>query len=105
MARWALQLRNGHAGVVAGLILSEQERLVDEVVQSIACDHALDIAAFEWRNGQYVGECFGEALTGLAPYLERGWLQWDGQVLRLRHEGQLLWRMIAACFRPQAALA
>ncbi len=105
MARWALQLRNGHAGVAAGLILSEQERLVDEVVQSIACDHAMDIAAFEWRNGLYVGECFGETLAGLSPFLEQGWLQWDGQVLRLRHEGQLLWRMIAACFRPQAALA
>lgn len=105
MGRWQQQLLNGHAGVAAGLILSEQERMIDEVVQSIASDHALDIAAFEWRNGHYVGECFGESLAGLAPFVERGWLQWDGQVLRLRHEGVLLWRMIAGCFRPQAATA
>ncbi|MGR4896900.1 coproporphyrinogen III oxidase [Stenotrophomonas sp. LARHCG68] len=102
LGRWLARLDSGHPGIVSGLILSEDERLADEAVQSIACDHALDVAAFEWRNGLRVGECFGEALASLSPFVEQGWLRHDGRMLRLQHEGQLLWRMIAACFRPSA---
>lgn len=103
MARWQSRLQAGHSGVVAGLIFSEHERLTDEVVQSIACDHALDVAAFEWRNGLPFAECFQEALTALPTMIDNGWVRWDGQQLHLQREGQLLWRMIAACFRTTTA--
>lgn len=99
MARWQARLSAGHSGVASGLILSERECLGDEVVQSIACDHALDVAAFEWRNALPFRECFSSAMNSLQPLLESGWLHWDNGVLRLQHEGELLWRMIAACFR------
>ena len=105
MARWQARLRAGHFGVTAGLILSAHERLADEVVQSIACDHALDVGAFEWRNALPFQECFDQAIDALQPWLEKQWLRWDGGVLRLQHEGELLWRMIAACFRSVDATA
>ncbi|MGH8055361.1 MAG: coproporphyrinogen III oxidase [Stenotrophomonas sp.] len=105
MSRWQSRLQSGHSGVVAGLIFSEHERLTDEVVQSIACDHSLDVAAFEWRNGLPFGECFEDALAELPALIEHGWLRWDGQVLHLQREGQLLWRIIAACFRSATAAA
>ncbi|WP_269791051.1 coproporphyrinogen III oxidase [Stenotrophomonas sp. Iso1] len=105
MARWQSRLQAGHSGVVAGLIFSEHERLTDEVVQSIACDHALDVAAFEWRNGLPFDECFEEALAELPAFIAHGWLRWDGKVLHLQREGQLLWRMIAACFRSTTVAA
>lgn len=103
--RWQARLQAGHVGVAAGLILSEEERLAAEVAQSIACDHALDAAAFEWRNGLPFEACFAESLPALSPLLARGWAQWDGRVLHLAEEGRLLWRMMAACFRPAAAIA
>lgn len=102
---WHARLQAGHMGVSAGLILSEDERLVAEVVQSIACDHALDAAAFEWRNDEPFEARFSGQLPALSPLLARGWAQWDARVLRLSEEGRLLWRMIAACFRPAAAIA
>ncbi|WP_127563302.1 coproporphyrinogen III oxidase [Stenotrophomonas indicatrix] len=105
LERWQARLRAGHVGVAAGLILSEEERLAAEVAQCIACDHALDAAAFEWRNDVPFDECFAETLPALAPLLARGWARWDGRVLRLAEEGRLLWRMMAACFRPAAAIA
>ncbi len=105
MARWQARLHSGQTGVIAGLILSKNERLADEVVQGIACDHALDVTAFEWRNDLPFNEHFAEALTGLPTLIERGWVCWDGQALRLQREGQFLWRIIAACFRPLAALS
>lgn len=105
LERWQARLQAGHAGVAAGLILSEQERLAAEVAQSIACDHALDAAAFEWRNDVPFEQCFADTLPALAPLLARGWARWDGRVLRLAEEGRLLWRMMAACFRPAAAIA
>ncbi len=102
---WRARLQSGHMGVAAGLILSEHERLAAEVAQSIACDHALDAAAFEWRNDVPFEQCFAESLPALSPLLARGWVGWDGRVLRLAEEGRLLWRMMAACFRPAAAIA
>ncbi|WP_449466736.1 coproporphyrinogen III oxidase [Stenotrophomonas humi] len=105
MARWQSRLQVGHSGVVAGLIFSEHERLADEVVQSIACDRALDVAAFEWRNGVPFSEYFEEALMELPAMLDHNWIRWDGQMLQLEGEGQLLWRIIAACFRSLNAPA
>lgn len=102
---WQARLQSGQIGVTAGLILSEQERLSSEVAQSIACDHSVDAAAFEWRNGIAFDACFAESLPALDPLLARGWAHWDGRVLRLAEEGHLLWRMMAACFRPAAAIA
>lgn len=103
--RWQQCLDAGHLGVAAGLITSQPERLAAEVVQSIACDHAVDVGAFEWRNERAFHACFPEAMAALAPMLEREWAYQDGAVLRLRAEGRLLWRMMAACFRPAAAIA
>ncbi len=105
LGEWRARLQSGHMGVAAGLILSEDERMAAEVAQSIACDHALDAAAFEWRNDERFEECFAEQLPALSPLLARGWAQWDARVLRLAEEGRLLWRMMAACFRPAAAIA
>lgn len=105
LPRWQARLQSGHLGVTAGLILSEQETLSAEVAQSIACDHSVDAAAFEWRNGIPFEACFADTLPALDPLLARGWAHWDARVLRLAEEGRLLWRMMAACFRPAAAIA
>lgn len=104
-ARWQARMEGGHTGVVAGLILSEEEALANDAVQRIACDHALDVADFEWCNARPFAEVFEDARARLGPCLAHGWAYWDGQVLRLRAEGILLWRIIAACFRPALAQA
>jgi len=105
LARFQSRLQAGQIGVTAGLILSEQERLSAEVAQSLACDHSVDAAAFEWRNDVAFEDCFAEAMPALQPLLARGWVRWDARVLRLAEEGRLLWRMMAACFRPAVASA
>lgn len=101
--RWQARMEAGHAGVVAGLILSEEAALASDAVQRIACDHALDVADFEWCNARSFAEVFEDARARLQPCLAQGWACWDGQVLRLRAEGILLWRIVAACFRPALA--
>ncbi|KRG43966.1 coproporphyrinogen III oxidase [Stenotrophomonas pictorum JCM 9942] len=103
--RWRQCLAAGQPGVAAGLILSGQECLVDEVVQSLACDHALDMRAFEWRNTVPFEEFFKDAMARVPSFIQCGWLQREGHVLRIQHEGELLWRTIAACFRPSTASA
>lgn len=102
---WRACLVVGQPGISSGLILSEHERMTDEVVQSLACDHALDMRAFEWRNAQPFDACFEHAWSRVAMFIERGWLRRDGDMLLIQNEGELLWRMIAACFRPLAAVA
>jgi len=98
--RWQAKLASGHIGVVAGLIQSSQEALASEVVQQIACNHTLDIDEFEWRNAVAFSACFADSIARLQPFLARGWARWEGRILRLEPEGILLWRMMAACFRP-----
>ena len=61
--------------------------------------------AFEWRNAQPFDACFEHAWSRVAMFIERGWLRRDGDMLLIQNEGELLWRMIAACFRPLAAVA
>jgi hypothetical protein len=102
-ARWQSRMDGGHAGVVAGLILSDDEALASDAMQRIACDHALDAADFEWSHGCTLDDAFEDARMRLGRCLAQGWAFWDGPVLRLRAEGMLLWRIIAACFRPAAA--
>ncbi len=104
-ARWQSRMDAGHAGVVAGLILSDQEALANDAVQRIACEHALDAADFEWSHGCTLDDAFEDARARLGRCLAQGWAYWDGPVLRLRAEGMLLWRIIAACFRPAAMRA
>lgn len=101
-SQWRECLAAGQPGVAAGLILSEQECLADEVVQSLACDHALDMRAFEWHNALPFDACFEDALARLEVFIGRGWVRREAEFLRLEGEGQLLWRMITACFRPIA---
>lgn len=99
---WRHCLEAGQPGVSAGLILSAREQLADEVVQSLACDRALDMRAFQWRNDLALESCFEQSMQRLQPYFTCGWLRRDGEVLRIENEGELVWRMIAACFRPLA---
>ena len=101
--RWQARMDGGHTGVVAGLILSGDEALANDAVQRIACDHALDVADYEWCNARPFAEVFDDARERLGPCLAQGLAYWEGPVLRLRAEGILLWRIIAACFRPALA--
>lgn len=103
--RWRQCVESGQPGVAAGLILSAHEVLVEEVVQSLASDHALDMRAFEWRNSLPFEEVFKDAMARIPAFIGRGWMRREGHVLRLQHEGELLWRTIAACFRPWSASA
>lgn len=100
---WRRTVASGHPAVSRGIILSVQERQLEEVVQCIACDHAVDMATFEWRNAVSFQERFAEALPALQPLLRRGWLKREGDVLRLQGAGCLLWRMMAQCFRSVAS--
>lgn len=104
-AHWRACLVAGQPGVAAGLILSGHECMTDEVVQSLACDRALDMGAFEWRNAQPFDACFEDAKVRLDAFFARGWLRREADMLLIEKEGELLWRMIAACFRPLAAVA
>ena len=99
---WRQCLDAGQPGVSAGLILSSQEQLADEVVQSLACDRALDMRAFQWRNDLPLETCFEQSMQRLQPFFTCGWLRRDGDILRIENEGELVWRIIAACFRPLA---
>lgn len=103
--RWRQCLESGQPGVAAGLILSAHEVLVDEVIQSLASDHALDMRAFEWRNSVPFEEIFKDAMERISAFTERGWLLCEGNMLRIQHEGELLWRSIAECFRPWSVSA
>lgn len=103
-AHWRACLVAAQPGVAAGLILSADECTSDEVIQSLACDRMLDIGAFQWRNEQSFDALFEEASAGLARFIACGWLRRDGEKLLIENEGELLWRMIAACFRPLAAV-
>lgn len=101
-AQWRDCLAAGQPGVAAGLILSEQECLVDEVIQSLACDHALDMRVFEWHNALPFDGCFEAALDRIAPFMQCGWVRREDNRLLIENEGRLLWRIIAACFLPTA---
>ncbi len=97
--RWSAGLESGHLGIERGLVLSEGEKMGAEVMQALACNHALDCAAMEARHPLFP-QCLEEALPRLGHVVDGNLAYWDQKILRLTPLGKLLWRAVADCFRP-----
>lgn len=99
--RWSAGLESGHLCIERGLLLSESERMCAELLQSLACNHALDCTAMEARH-ELFPQCLEDALPRLGHVLDGNLAYWEQKILRLTPLGKLLWRAAADCFRSPA---
>lgn len=88
----------GKLPVVRGLVLSAEDRLRREVIQSIMCQSRLDYAAIEARHGIVFEEHFADSIAALQPLAADGLLQWCVHGFELTPVGRLLTRNVAMCF-------
>jgi oxygen-independent coproporphyrinogen-3 oxidase len=84
--------------VVRGLVLTDEDRLRREVIQSIMCQSRLDYAAFEARHGIVFESHFATAIAALAPLAADGLLRFGTRGFELTPVGRLLTRNVAMCF-------
>jgi len=91
-------LSDGRLPVVRGLVLTDEDRLRREVIQSIMCQSRLDYAAVEARHGISFESHFAAAIAALQPLAADGLLRFGTRGFELTPVGRLLTRNVAMCF-------
>ena len=91
-------LAAGRLPVVRGLVLTDEDRLRREVIQSIMCQSRLDYAAVEARHGLSFETHFAAAIAALQPLAADGLLRFGARGFELTPVGRLLTRNVAMCF-------
>ena len=92
LAGYSRGLAPGEFPIVKGLALSGDDRLRAEMIERLMCDLELDLAAFGGRDR------FAREMESLAPLLDAGLAQFDGDRLVMTAEGRPYVRIAAAAF-------
>ncbi|RMF19190.1 MAG: oxygen-independent coproporphyrinogen III oxidase [Candidatus Dadabacteria bacterium] len=81
-----------------GLVVDEEDRLRERIIQQIMCFFQVDFDAFETETGVRIPERFPEALEKLAPLRELQLVDWDDHALHASETGRHFVRNIASAF-------
>jgi oxygen-independent coproporphyrinogen III oxidase len=98
LSAWETALDAGRLPVWRGLVLTEDDRLRAEVIQSLMCDGAVDFAKIEHRYGIDFESYFAEALARLGPLVADRLVTLEARQLRATDRGRFLLRIVAMCF-------
>ena len=88
----------GRLATVKGIRLSLDDRLRRQAIERLMCDMALDLDALGDAFGVEARVALGDALARLAPSLEDGLIEWQGNRLSVTPRGRLLIRHLAMAF-------
>jgi oxygen-independent coproporphyrinogen-3 oxidase len=84
--------------VTRGLELTRDDRVRRDVINTIICHGIVDKAAFAARHGLDFDTYFGDAIAGLAPFLEHDLVTNDGARLAVQPRGRMLLRNLCMLF-------
>lgn len=94
---YARHLREGSYATVRGCVLSEDDRLVGDVIERLMCDFAVDLDTVARRHGQPV-TVFDDDLERLRPYVTSGFVAIEGHRVEIPAEGRIATRLVCAAF-------
>lgn len=95
---WEAAIDAGHLPVWRGLTLSSDDRVREQVIQSLMCRGAVDFREIESRHGIHFEGYFAEALERVALLVADGVVTLSDRQLRATTRGRFLLRVVAMCF-------
>ncbi len=95
---WQAALDEGRMPVFRGMLLSEDDQLRADLIQSLMCQGEIPVSALERRYGIDFQAYFAEALAKLQPLQDDGLVRIDAGRIMATARGRLLLRNIAMCF-------
>lgn len=96
---WRAAVSKGRLPVARGIALTDDDRLLGEVIERLMCDFKVDLEAVRRRHGGRA-DIFDRAIGELAPFLSDHLAVLDGDVLAVTEEGRLVVRSICTAFDP-----
>lgn len=94
---YADAIRRERPATVKGFVLSEEDRLRRAVIERLMCDLKVDLGAMANQYGK--GELhFAAEVAAVAPMIEDGIAECDGNRLRITERGRPLMRAVCAVF-------
>lgn len=102
---WSAAVQAGRLPSARALVLSAEDRLRREAIESVMCRLEVDLAAIAEKHGT----AFERLLSpDFHAFAEDGLIAWDGRRLEVREKGRPFLRAVAALFdayyRPEAGL-
>ncbi len=91
-------LEAGRLPVARGLVVSEDDRVRAEIIQSVMCRNALDFGAIERRFGLCFEERFARELATLRRLADDGLITLRARGFAVTPRGRLLLRVVAMAF-------
>ncbi len=98
LAHWWKAIESGAPSLEKGILLSEDDKLRQELIRDLMCNLRLDWAEVGARWGIDPTRHLAAELARLEPLRARGLVELDDDGLRVTEEGRLLVRNIAAAF-------
>lgn len=96
-------LEAGRLPVARGLVVSEDDRVRAEIIQSVMCRNALDFGAIERRFGLCFEERFARELATLRRLADDGLITLRARGFAVTPRGRLLLRVVAMAFDASLA--
>ncbi|MBV9835402.1 MAG: oxygen-independent coproporphyrinogen III oxidase [Alphaproteobacteria bacterium] len=94
---YARALRSETYATVRGCTLSEDDRVVGEIIERLMCDFAVDLDDVARRHGLPTS-AFADSVDRLAPYVEEGAVVLERGQLAITPRGRLATRLVCAAF-------
>ncbi len=90
-------IAEGRMATLRGLVLDDEDRLRRDVIESLMCNLAVDLADMARRRGRGTG-AFTAELAALQTMQEDGFVEMTGERIAVTREGRPLVRAVAAVF-------
>ncbi len=90
-------IAEGRMATLRGLVLDDEDRLRRDVIESLMCNLAVDLADMARRRGRGTG-AFTAELAALQTMQEDGFVEMTGERIAVTREGRPLVRAVAAIF-------
>ena len=100
LPEYQLRVDNGLLATERGYRLSDDERMRRDLIMTLMCDLALDMAAFGAKWGLDFASAFAPELAALAPLQEDGLVRVQGGRIEVTDLGRVFLRNIAMAFDP-----
>ncbi len=98
LPQWLATVESGHLPIVRGFRMSDEDKLREQVIMSIACQLEVDFASIERRFQINFHDKFGESLQQLKRFEDDGLVQLTEDTLRITPRGRIALRNICMLF-------
>lgn len=97
-ASWEASIDRGHRAASRGVLLSDQDHMIADILQDILCFGRIDVGRLERYHGIDFRAHFAETLARLQPLFEDGSLAWEDDTIQFDRVARLAAQSIASMF-------